>query len=124
MKKKRITTKDTKNTKKRREIEEMLSRDGVDEEKKKTKRRMGVMANTTYFSHPSFRFLLPIFGLSLPALRALRALRGLFPQSISFYIGRHTSQHIVIISSLQSLEDRFQIELFFGLGEKESFDPL
>jgi hypothetical protein len=54
----------------------MLSRDSADEVKKKTKRRMGVMANTTYFSHPSFRFLLPIFGLSL---RALRALRGLFP---------------------------------------------
>jgi hypothetical protein len=56
----------------------MLSRYRVDEEKKKTKRRMGVMANTTYFSHPSFRFLLPIFLLSLPAIRALRALRGLF----------------------------------------------
>jgi type II secretory pathway pseudopilin PulG len=55
----------------------MMRRDRVDEEKKKTKRRMGVMTNTTYFSHPSFRFLLPIFLLSLPSLRALRALRGL-----------------------------------------------
>jgi hypothetical protein len=59
----------------------MLSRNSADEEKKKTKRRMGVMANTTYFSHPSFRFLLPIFLLSLPSLPSLpslRALRGLF----------------------------------------------
>jgi hypothetical protein len=53
----------------------MLNRDSADEEKKKTKRRMGEVGGISHHSHPSFRFLLPIFGLSL---RALRALRGFF----------------------------------------------
>jgi hypothetical protein len=32
-----------------------------DEEKKKTKRRMGEVDSNGHLSHPSFRFLLPIF---------------------------------------------------------------